>query len=366
MMIDYQPKVSVLMPVYNGELYLREAIDSILNQTFTDFELIAIDDGSTDGSVAVIKTYTDPRIRLIANPVNQGLGCILNQGNELARAEYIARMDCDDISLPTRLEKQVRYLDRHPDVAIVGAQAIYIGTNGEITDNQHMILRPLEQSSIRWTSSYENPFYHPLVMYRKQILWVKLGGYDPTVSIAEDYEMWLRLLDRNYQGANLAEVLLKYRIHPKSMMNSASAETIVNTALPMQRKYWDKLIPGFEREKELVAKFYFTLDPNLAAETNKAMDTLRSQYMSIYLDGKMTKDLSINMARERVYLGYCLFPVDRWQATNLVFKAILQYPGLLREIPIAKVIFLILFGASGRESFRILSSRLIGSLRKSR
>jgi glycosyltransferase involved in cell wall biosynthesis len=354
-MISSQPKVSVLMPVYNGELYLREAIDSILNQTFSDFELIIIDDCSKDGSVELIKTYTDSRIRLIANPVNQGLRFILNQGNQLAQAEYIARMDCDDISLPQRLAKQVAYLDRHPEIAIVGAQSIYIDTAGKIIDN-NMYWCAAEHSSIRWAAGYECPFVHPLVMYRKQVLWGELGGYDENATFAEDYEMWLRLLQRNYQGANLTEVLLKYRVNPTSMMNSAKAETKIKAVIPMQKAYLDTLIPGYDREKEIMTNFFATRSPQLAAAANQAMDTLLDRYVSIYLDGKMTKDLAINVARKRAYLGYCLFSVDQWQANWLIVKSIWKYPGLVTELPMLKIIYLMLFGSSGRAIFR--SSKL--------
>ena len=351
-MSNLQPKVTVLMPVYNGEPYLREAIDSILNQTFTDFELIILDDCSKDGSVELIKTYTDERIRLVANPINQGLRFILNQGGKLARAEYIARMDCDDISLPQRLAKQVEYLDRHPEIAIVGAQSIYIDTEGKIVDSQNMFRCAADSSSIRWTASYECPFVHPLVMFRKQILWGELGGYDETAVYAEDYELWLRILSNNYQGVNLTEVLLKYRINPKSMMNSANKTTRNNALFPMRKKYLDWLIPGFDREKEIINNFFNTQNPELASATNTALDTLRNQYISIYLDGKITKDLSINMARERARIGYSLFSLDRWKATSLMLKAIWQYPGICREIPFIKTIYLILFGESGRELIR--------------
>jgi glycosyltransferase involved in cell wall biosynthesis len=351
-MLNSQPKVSVLMPVYNGELYLREAIDSILNQTFSDFELIIIDDCSKDGSVELIKTYTDSRIRFVANPVNQGLRFILNQGNRLARAEYIARMDCDDISLPERLAKQVAYLDRHPEVAIVGAQSVYIDTTGKIMESQNIFRCAAEQSSIRWTAGYECPFVHPLVMYRKQILWGELGGYDENAAFAEDYEMWLRLLEHNYQGANLNEILLKYRVNPTSMMNSAKLETKINAVTPMRRKYLDALIPGYDREKEILNNFMNTRDPNLAAAAIKAMDTLRDLYISIYLNGKITKDLKLNIAREHACLGYCLFSVDRWQSNQLIISAIWQYPGIVRELPMLKIIYLMLFGSSGRKIFR--------------
>jgi glycosyltransferase involved in cell wall biosynthesis len=357
-MISSQPKVSVVMPVYNGELYLREAIDSILNQTFSDFEFIAIDDCSTDGSVAIIQSYTDPRIRLITNSVNRGVRFIANQGNQLAQAEYIARMDCDDISFPQRLAKQVEYLDRHPDIAVIGAQSIYIDTNGNVTDNQDIYQPPVEPSSMKWTASYECPFVNPSVMYRKQILCVELGGYDENATFAEDYEIWLRLLKNNYQGANLPEILVKYRINPKSLMHSANNATKINAVSPMQKSYLDTLIPGYDREKEIMINFFATRSPQLAAAANKAMDTLRDRYVSIYLDGKVTKDLSMNVARKRAYLGYCLFEIDRWLATTMTLKAIWQFPGLIRELPLKKLIYLILLGSSGRKIFRSLKLKL--------
>jgi glycosyltransferase involved in cell wall biosynthesis len=351
-MISSQPKVSVVMPVYNGELYLREAIDSILNQTFSDFELIVMDDGSTDGSVEIVRTYADPRIRFIANPVNQGVRFIANQLNQLAQAEYIARMDCDDISLPQRLAKQVEYLDRHPDVAVVGAQSIYIDINGKVTEHQNIFRCAIEPSSMKWTASYECPFVNPCVMFRKQVLCKELGGYDENATFAEDYEIWLRLLRNNYQGANLAEVLLEYRINPKSMMHSASNMTIINAVSPLRKSYLDTLIPGYDREKEMMINFFATRNPNLAIAANKAMDTLRDRYVSMYLKGKITKDLAINIARERAYLGYCLFAVDRWVANRLVLKAIWQYPRIVQELPMLKIIYLMLFGPSGRNIFR--------------
>jgi glycosyltransferase involved in cell wall biosynthesis len=356
--IDSPPKVSVLMPVYNGKRYLREAIDSILNQTFRDFELLIVDDGSTDGSPDIVSSYADPRIRLIANPTNQGLMVVLNQGNRLAQAEYIARMDCDDISLPQRLAKQVEYLDRHPDIAIVGAQCIYIDTNGQIFPPQFVFRCAKEPSSIRWTASYECPFVHPLVMYRKQVVWDKLGGYDEKISFAEDFELWLRLLRNNYQGANIDETLLKYRIHPNSMMNSTSTATKFSLSPLLKKQYLDQLIPEYDREKNVTVDFFMTLDPTLALEANRGLDILRDRYVSIYLNGKMTKDLSRNMARERAYLGYILFQLDRWQATKLLLKAIFQYPGLLQEVPREKIFFMLLFGASGRDFFRSLVTKV--------
>ncbi|HKQ33129.1 MAG TPA: glycosyltransferase family A protein, partial [Thermodesulfobacteriota bacterium] len=115
------PKVTVLMTVYNGEKFLNEAIDGILNQTFRDFEFLIINDGSTDGSREIIKSYKDPRINLVDNESNIGLTASLNRGLSLAGGEYIARQDADDISLPERLEKQISILERNPDIALLGS-----------------------------------------------------------------------------------------------------------------------------------------------------------------------------------------------------------------------------------------------------
>ena len=119
-----QPKISVVMPAYNAENYIREAIDSILAQTFRDFEFLIIDDGSTDHTVEIIRSYSDSRIRLYQNERNMGVAATLNRGLDLARGEYIARMDADDISLPERFAKQAAYMDAHPDVAVCGSNII--------------------------------------------------------------------------------------------------------------------------------------------------------------------------------------------------------------------------------------------------
>jgi glycosyltransferase involved in cell wall biosynthesis len=142
------PRISVVMSVYNGEKYLRQAIESILQQTYTDFEFIIIDDGSTDSSREIIQSYDDKRIRLVINEQNIGLTKSLNKGIRLAKGEFIARMDADDISLPQRFEKQVAYLDSHPEVGVLGTYANIIDHRGKIINN---IIFPTEHETILWT-----------------------------------------------------------------------------------------------------------------------------------------------------------------------------------------------------------------------
>ncbi len=155
------------MSVYNGEKYLREAIDSILGQTFKDFEFLIIDDGSTDSSVEIIRSYADPRIRLIQNEENIGLSRSLNKGLKLARGEYIARMDADDISLPRRLAAQVGLLDKQPDIGLVGTSIQLIDCDGE---RMHVHRVPTTHAQILWALCFTTPLAHPSVVFRKVII----------------------------------------------------------------------------------------------------------------------------------------------------------------------------------------------------
>lgn len=203
--VKITPRITVLMPVYNCELYIKEAIDSILNQTFTDFEFIIIDDASTDKTVDIIKTYSDERIKLIVKPLNTGYTNSLNYGLQVAKGEYIARMDGDDISLPERFSKQVDFLDENPEIALCGTALRIIGSD-------IIICYPEEHNSIKLNLLKRNCITHPSVMLRKCILDKYSFIYDIAKEPAEDYDLWIRLsaVSKLY---NLQEVLLNYRIH---------------------------------------------------------------------------------------------------------------------------------------------------------
>lgn len=208
-----QPKVTVLMGVYNGETYLREAIESILAQTFTDFEFVIIDDGSTDKSLEIIKSYTDPRIRLVRNPKNMRLIYTLNRGLDLAKGEYVARMDADDISDPTRLEKQVTFLDNHSKVGVCGT---YVRIFTRIPGVGVTPKFPTKSEEIKATLLFENAVQHPAVMLRKKILDKYMVRYSSDFLHIEDYELWVRLA-KYCDFAIIPEVLLFYRLHAKQI-----------------------------------------------------------------------------------------------------------------------------------------------------
>jgi len=203
-----KPKVSVLMPVYNGDKFLRHAIESVLTQTFSDFELIIIDDASSDNSAAIIKSYSDSRIKYFRNEVNSGIVKTLNRGLQLAEGVYIARMDADDICMADRLSKQVALLDEHSDIGICGADCQLINDKGAVIGKN---ICPTDPEEWRIELMFRTPVAHPLVMIRRSVL-IECGGYREGMEPAEDYDLWIRV-SKLCKGANIPEYLLKYRMH---------------------------------------------------------------------------------------------------------------------------------------------------------
>jgi glycosyltransferase involved in cell wall biosynthesis len=200
-----EPMVTVLMPVYNGEKHLREALESILNQTYTDFEFLIIDDGSTDRSVEIVDSYNDPRIRLVKNGTNLKLITTLNWGLNIARGKYIARMDCDDISLPERLAKQVDFLEENPQIGLCGTWAKTIGVH------EGTIYRyPTDPEVLKCRLLFHCSLLHPSIMMRKDIVILNQLQYSKEYLHAEDYGFFVAM-SRITKLANLPEVLLLYR-----------------------------------------------------------------------------------------------------------------------------------------------------------
>lgn len=202
------PKISVILPAYNAEKYIKEALDSILSQTFADFELIVLNDCSQDSTEEIILSYEDPRIVYVKNEENLGVARTLNKGLALAKGEYIARMDADDISLPQRFQKQVEYLDAHGEYGICGCWLQVFSDEGDGAVVQYA----QEDREIRADQLFNSGFAHPGVMLRSHALWQAGEGYDPLYEKAEDYELWHRMLSVS-KGHNLPLPLLRYRHH---------------------------------------------------------------------------------------------------------------------------------------------------------
>ena len=214
------PLVSVVMPVFNGEKYLQEAIESILIQSFKDFEFIIVNDGSTDNSLNIIKSFDDDRI-VIINQKNMGLPTALNNGIEKSISQYIARMDADDISLPNRLDLQYQYLEKNRDVVAVGGHVEIIDEDGEYI---YTAKQPNTWEEIKNTFP-QTPFFHSCVMFRKK-QFIQVGGYF-NVPIAEDNILFINLAKIG-KLINLDSKLIKYRISPQAFSRK-SKNTIVLT-----------------------------------------------------------------------------------------------------------------------------------------
>lgn len=202
-------RVTVFVPVFNADKFLAEAIESILNQTFTDFELLVVDDGSTDKSIEILESFRDRRIRISRNDRNRGRAYTRNRGIELARGEYLSVLDADDLCEPDRLERQVKCLDAHPDVAAVGSSATYVDENDNVA---YVCKVPTSSEEIHRQIFQSNCFVHSSVTFRRQVL-IDIGGYNPELQQAEDYELFLRLTAR-HRLANIEKPLVRYRVHP--------------------------------------------------------------------------------------------------------------------------------------------------------
>lgn len=249
------PKISVIMPAYNAEQYIGEAMDSILGQTFGDFEFIILNDCSADGTEEIILSYDDPRIVYLKNERNLGVAATLNRGLEMARGEYIARMDADDISLPHRFEKQIAYLDAHPEVAVLGTNAAIFSDDKTI----QMTQVPETDRSIRFRMALSNPFIHPTIMMRRSMI-AELS-YEMEYEGREDYRFWMRV-SQKYKVSNLRDCLLRYRIHKGQVTRRADSKK-KEKHFSLKKRYYQELQIGLTEPIETAlcwASFFGTVE----------------------------------------------------------------------------------------------------------
>jgi glycosyltransferase involved in cell wall biosynthesis len=216
------PKVTVLMSAYNSEHYLLESIESILNQTFKDFEFLIINDGSTDKTREIILSVNDPRIHLIDNEENLGLTRSLNKGLQIAQGEFVARQDADDISEPERLQHQVDFLEAHPEVALLGTWHKEVDAQGNLVGMWNL---PSDWIQICWALLFYTPFVHTSVMMRKATILQKIGFYNEDFSYSQDYELWARAA-RTLPVFSLKERLVRTRVNPFSMTATYGSKTL--------------------------------------------------------------------------------------------------------------------------------------------
>ena len=212
-----EPLVTVLVPVYNNEK-INLCIDSVLKQTFTDFELLIIDNASTDNTAEVIRKYDDERIRLVVNKENIGPTGSLHKGIDLVNTKYVARLDADDLMLEDRLEKQVKFMEENPEYGIVGSWTRHIDTNGKLYDINKLCVT---DKGVRAFLNIESPFYHPAVMIRTSVLRDNNLNYDLNIRVAVEYKLWNEIL-RYSKGCNLPEVLTHYRVGDSGSLTASN------------------------------------------------------------------------------------------------------------------------------------------------
>ena len=240
--------VSVIIPVYNGGLYLKDCIESILNQTYSNIEVIIIDDGSTDNSLDIMQYYKkiDSRLVVISRE-NKGLIFTLNEAISVANGSLIARMDSDDIAHSDRITKQVNFMSRNAEVDLLGLQAVKIDKDGIEFGR---LKRPTGSKAINTFSLINSPVIHPGVMIRSSAL--KTDFYNFNDLYVEDYAAWLRL-NNGYNIANLDEILLSYRVHEKSISQSKKFEQYSNSCV-IREKYFSNDIFNFGGDLEKISK----------------------------------------------------------------------------------------------------------------
>lgn len=311
-----EPLISVVLPVYFGERYLRESVESILTQTYSNFELIIFDDGSKDGSRRILESYNDPRIRLIFQE-NAGLPETLNRAIALCKGRYIARQDHDDISLPTRLQKQFEFLEANADFAMVGTSAD-IWSEEKISQRRHA--HPSDYATLRFELLFNNPFVHSSLMFRSQVFQeVGLYSTDSTRQPPEDYEFISRIA-RRYPIANLKERLVIYRETSNSM-----SSVIRPDALEKNNLFKDKLSlisaeniefentgalspSGVAIEFGKIVHSCQSLKKSSAVPFSKLISSLINAFFHIFGDQPNNESLKLLDSRIRqTYIQYCLY-----------------------------------------------------------
>lgn len=248
--------ISVILPVFNSEKFIYDSVSSIINQTYIDFELLILDDGSTDSSLDIIKSFNDNRIKIFSEPVNKGIIFQLNKGISLAKGEFIARMDADDISYPERFQKQIEFFEDSKNIRIdvLGSDAISFGLSQNTILHHNYLPR-----QISFILNFKCPILHPTVMIRKSVF--EKGIYYPTnYEYAEDYAFW-RLIDNGKNIAILPVVLLNYRLHD-NQTNKSSQRFIkqYNSALSIANfngvSFFEKIFISYKlRSKSINIQF---------------------------------------------------------------------------------------------------------------
>ena len=320
------PEISLIMSVYNGEDYLSEAIESVLNQTFRDFELIVINDCSTDSTPEILKKYAerDERVKVYTNEVNLRLPSSLNKAIELAKGKYIARMDADDICLAQRLERQYDFMENNPSVALSSCRFMTL-KNGVISSGG--CGGKCDNESIKALLLVTNPILHPGIIAKADA--IRSLGYDKNFTCTEDMELWTRFALADYKIEIMPEYLMIYRLHDKQITETTLAKQH-KEVVAVQKNYCGKLLGAMNQEQEefYIKGIYFR------ENTDINIDKFCGFYKWLKSVNRKTKALSndaLNYAMFEILAEYKRKGISK---TELI-KAMLLFgiPFLIAEIP---------------------------------
>jgi glycosyltransferase involved in cell wall biosynthesis len=354
------PKVSVLLPVHNGARHLRAAIASVLAQTHRDFELLIVDDHSTDDTPAIARGFDDARIRMVAGPHQRGLVHALNTGLQAASGEYVARLDHDDLAHATRLAMQVSLLDARPEVALVGSLARLIDEDDRAIGT---VRRPLSAAAIRWYSLVQNPLIHSSAMFRRDVV-LALGGYDASLPLAEDYELWGRVL-QSHVVENLDACLIDYRRSSSSIMTALESDDdsprqqqlSAIMARLIKRRIESELGAGecSDADAALLATFTLGIDRRRWRDFLVLLTSLRTRFEARWSGAAADEEYWRTIADQYDAVAFRMRPPSRSAAAGVYQHAWSRAPRAAAYLSWPRAGALLLFGPHGRQ---LLASRM--------
>jgi glycosyltransferase involved in cell wall biosynthesis len=361
------PPVTVLLPVHNGERFVGEAVAGILAQTWRDFELIVVDDASTDDTARIVASTGDPRVTLLRMPVQAGVAASLNEGLRVAHGEFVARQDADDVSLPLRLERQLDAFAADPSLALVGTRAERIDEHGRSLGT---VERSLEDVSIRWYGLLDNPMIHTSVMFRRATVWDALGGYDAAAyPLSQDFALWSRVV-RAHRAANLADRLVRYRVLPTSVSNTQAIDAAglpsTRFAAIVRRIVGENVRAFFDSEicpeadVELLAGFVLGVPRESLDRFLLVFTRLLAEYTRRYPDAARSRDFARTVARQMDAIAFRVRPPSREAAWRVYRRALAGSPGVALDLPWLRAASLLLFGRGGRAWLRRMRSTMAG------
>lgn len=312
--MEKNPLVTVLMPVYNGGEYLRSAIESILSQTYKDFEFLIINDCSTDSSMEIVRSFKDARIVVHSNPLNMGQTKSLNVGLRLAKGRYIVVNDADDLSLPQRIEKQLHFIMKHSEYAVVGTSAFIMDRSGRLKRTFH---KPVDPSEISLWILSDTPIIHGSVLMSKEVILAN-GGYNEEFRICQDYALWSSLIRKGFRIANIPDIMVVIRHYMDSIsFKEKDAQTIENGRI-MCANVSALTSLKISHDEAVRQRLFFAATDQLSNEDFiKAEELFIQEYKRINSSLMLDCDIVLNNLKKKLLTPYAKQALQFFKQGNL-------------------------------------------------